>query len=62
MIKVNGFDLYDTLISKRKYDMKCFQSVAFHISKVTNIDETTIFISSMKEYDELNRHTPINSL
>ncbi len=60
MIKVIGLDLDDTLISKRNYDMECFKSVAMSISKKINSTPSTIFISLMKEYDELNRVSPID--
>jgi len=62
MIKVIAFDLDDTLISKRKYDYECLESVATYVSTKSDLNFKEVYFSLLKEYDELNRSHTVDTV
>jgi putative hydrolase of the HAD superfamily len=62
MIKIIGFDIDDTLISKRLFSYYCFKYIAPSIALKTKKNKNDILISFMKEFDELNRTDTIGTV
>ncbi|MBU0506839.1 HAD-IIIA family hydrolase [bacterium] len=62
MIKIIGFDIDDTLISKRLFSYCCFKAIALDVALKTKKNKKDILLSFMKEFDELNRTDTIGAV